>query len=311
MEVPPIVKMEEPPFVKKELVPFVKKEAAPLIKMEVAPLVKMEAAPVAESQEAPSRKVKETPLGALGEASIWKIEDTSGKVPGDPVLQTSPQGPQLERPPRPQTTIQGVTLTKMEPGDDPEVFLLAFESAASGALWPKEQWAMRLAPFLSEEAYAIYQALPFYTAEDYDQLKEAILDHMSMIEESYRKKFRSVTFTTGAKPRMVALHLRDLGRKWLKPEIRSPEEMLEHIVIEQFIKILPTQAAEWLTRQNVRTLDRAVQLVEGYLAGEAVGRACKEGTPKAWLSSWDGAQHTEGMMHVEFGYCVHEVIWEG
>ncbi|XP_078530519.1 uncharacterized protein LOC144817663 isoform X2 [Lissotriton helveticus] len=166
----------------------------------------------------------------------------------------------------PQLRANSMELVKMKPDDDPEVFLRRFECVAEKAMWPREQWASRLAPMLSGEALAIYQALPHYTAEDYDQLKDSLLDHLDLSEESYRKKFRNLAFTSG--PQRVACELRDLGRRWLKPELRSAAEIVELIVVEQFIGVLPPLAGEWLNRHQVQSLDLAVQLIEGFLAGE-------------------------------------------
>ncbi|KAJ1212349.1 hypothetical protein NDU88_000013 [Pleurodeles waltl] len=164
----------------------------------------------------------------------------------------------------PQNPAESMELVKMNPGDDPEAFLRKFECVAENAQWPKEEWASRLAPLLSGEALAIYQALSYYSAKDYEQVKGSLLDHLDRSEESYRKKFRSLAFTSG--PQRVACQLRDLGRRWLKPELRSAAEIVELIVVEQFICVLPEVAGEWLSHHQVQSLDLAVQLIEGFLA---------------------------------------------
>ncbi|XP_069086047.1 uncharacterized protein [Pleurodeles waltl] len=167
-----------------------------------------------------------------------------------------------------QTPIPGKELVQLKPGEDPEYFLRTFERIAECALWPKHQWPKRLAPLLSEEARLIYQALPSYAAEDYDQLKDALLRHLSVSEEVNRRKFRSVSFLSEAGLRAVASRLRELGKRWLKPESRSSEEIVEIIVVEQFIHILPGDAKEWLSHHQVQSLESAVRLIEGILAGE-------------------------------------------
>ncbi|XP_069485171.1 uncharacterized protein [Ambystoma mexicanum] len=159
---------------------------------------------------------------------------------------------------------------QMQPQSGLEDFLGEFEHAAEEALWPKKDWPMHLAPLLSGEALAIFQALPCQITEDYDQLKDAILEHVGMSEESYRKKFRSLKFTTGTRPQAVALQLSGLGRKWLKPGIRSSEEIVELIIVEQFIQILPEEAGEWLSNRPASSLDVIVQLIEEYSTGGVV-----------------------------------------
>ncbi|XP_069468445.1 zinc finger protein 436-like isoform X2 [Ambystoma mexicanum] len=180
-----------------------------------------------------------------------------------------------------------INLVKMEPGDDAEAFLLEFECAAESALCPKERWALHLEPFLSGEALAVYQSLPHCTAEDYDCLKEAIISHMGLGEEVYRKKFRSFLFTAGGQPRAVARQLQDWGRRWLKPESRSPEEIVELVVMEQFIKILPGGMLEMLNDQLVQSLDSVVNLIEDYLAGKDVGTSSADDNFEVITSVWD------------------------
>ncbi|KAJ1212117.1 hypothetical protein NDU88_007453 [Pleurodeles waltl] len=196
-----------------------------------------------------------------------------------------------------QMPVQIIKFGKMKPGDDPETFLRAFEFVAESAMWPKEEWAEHLGPLLSGDACAVYQALPHNTAEDYDILKEAILDHLGVSERSYQRKFRSVAFTEGAKPREVAHELRDWARRWLKPEIRSPEEIVEIIVVEQFIQILPQGAGEWISHHMASlSLDIAIQLIENYLAGEDFQAPPGEVETEVQMTPQVEEQHTEGII---------------
>ncbi|XP_078496397.1 zinc finger and SCAN domain-containing protein 26-like [Lissotriton helveticus] len=165
---------------------------------------------------------------------------------------------------------RGIKLAKMESRDDPETFLEAFEHEAKCARWPKEVWPKCLAPFLSAEAQSCYQALPISIAEDYDQLKQALLEHLGLDDERYQKQFRSLTLGAGVRPLSVASQLQDLGHRWLKPDIRSATEIVELIIMEQFVQILPAEAREWLSHHHVRSLARAVRLIEGYLAQQDV-----------------------------------------
>lgn len=162
----------------------------------------------------------------------------------------------------------GLRIVKMESGDDLEAFLLEYECAVESSQLPKDKWATQLLPFLAGEARDICQSLLPGITDDYDSLKDAILSRMGVTEESCRKKFRSLTFTTGVKPRTVANRLRDWGKRWLKPESRSSAEILEIVIVEQFIDILPEGAMKWLRHHQVQSLEQAVQLIEGYLPGE-------------------------------------------
>lgn len=161
-------------------------------------------------------------------------------------------------------------IIKMAPEDDLEAFLLEFECVAEGSMWPREEWASRLTPLLSGKAKEISQTLPPSLAANYHHLKDAILHNVGVSEETYRRKFRSLTFTPGVRLQTIAHQLKDWGRKWLKPESRSTAEMSEVIIMEQFTQILPEGAGEWLRRQQVQTLDSAVKLIEDTLLSKRV-----------------------------------------
>ncbi|XP_069465024.1 zinc finger and SCAN domain-containing protein 31-like [Ambystoma mexicanum] len=162
-----------------------------------------------------------------------------------------------------------INIVKIEPEEDPEEFLLACEYSAGGSLWSNDSSTVPLAAFVSREAQTTCQGFAHRTAEDYDRMKGVVHDDGPNLNgESFRKKFRSLTFTAETRPRTVANQLQDWCRKWLKPEIRSSAEVVELIVLEQFIQILPASAQGWLSHLEVQSVNSAVLLIESYMAGE-------------------------------------------
>uniref|UniRef100_A0A674IBQ6 Gypsy retrotransposon integrase-like protein 1 n=1 Tax=Terrapene triunguis TaxID=2587831 RepID=A0A674IBQ6_9SAUR len=88
----------------------------------------------------------------------------------------------------------------MVPGDDPEAFLVTFEWVAVVAGWAPEQWASILAPYLTGTAQTVYRGLSVEAAQDYSQVKAAILDALDVSPETFRQRFRSLTYATGNAP---------------------------------------------------------------------------------------------------------------
>ncbi|KAJ1168054.1 hypothetical protein NDU88_000009 [Pleurodeles waltl] len=176
---------------------------------------------------------------------------------------------------------------------DLEAFLSAFERVAVESLWPRKDWPRHLAPLFSGHLRAMVQTLPPHISEDYDEFKDAILEHVGVSEDRYRKEFRSLTFTAGERPQAVAHKLSTLGRKWLKPGVRSPDEIVELIIVEQFIQILPDGAGEWLSHRPVSSLEATVQLLEEYFMREAV--RCGEDNSNVRISAQKPEPLPEGM----------------
>ncbi|XP_078506410.1 zinc finger and SCAN domain-containing protein 12-like [Lissotriton helveticus] len=139
-----------------------------------------------------------------------------------------------------------IKCVKIEPEDDPEEFLLAYGCSAEGSLWIKDSCEAS-SSMSARDAHVSYEGLPHRTAEDYDRQKGILLDETEMSEESFRKKFRNLKFTPEVRLRTLANQLEEWCRRWLKPEIRSPTDIVDLIILEQFVQILPQGAQDWLS----------------------------------------------------------------
>ncbi|XP_055001335.1 neurotrophin receptor-interacting factor homolog isoform X2 [Sorex araneus] len=77
-----------------------------------------------------------------------------------------------------------------------------------------------------------------------------------------RQKFRGFRFEEAAGPRDALAQLRELCHQWLQPEMRSKEQILELLVLEQFLAALPQKLRVWVESQHPESCQAAVALVE-------------------------------------------------
>ncbi|XP_068383363.1 neurotrophin receptor-interacting factor homolog isoform X1 [Eschrichtius robustus] len=80
--------------------------------------------------------------------------------------------------------------------------------------------------------------------------------------ETARQRFRGFRFEEVAGPREALARLRELCRQWLRPEVHSREQVLELLVLEQFLGALPGKLRMWVESQHPVDCQEAVALVE-------------------------------------------------
>ncbi|XP_023563794.1 zinc finger protein 446 isoform X1 [Octodon degus] len=81
--------------------------------------------------------------------------------------------------------------------------------------------------------------------------------------EGARLRFRGFCYKEVAGPREALARLRELCRQWLRPESCSKEQILELLVLEQFLGTLPPEIQAWVQRQQPGCPEEAAALVEG------------------------------------------------
>uniref|UniRef100_A0A673V238 SCAN box domain-containing protein n=3 Tax=Suricata suricatta TaxID=37032 RepID=A0A673V238_SURSU len=79
--------------------------------------------------------------------------------------------------------------------------------------------------------------------------------------ETFRKCFRQFCYKDVTGPHEAFSKLWELCCRWLKPEMRSKEQILELLVIEQFLTVLPEKIQAWAQKQCPQSGEEAVALV--------------------------------------------------
>nr|XP_012597492.1 zinc finger protein with KRAB and SCAN domains 3-like isoform X1 [Microcebus murinus] len=80
--------------------------------------------------------------------------------------------------------------------------------------------------------------------------------------EYSRQRFRGFRYLEAPGPREALSRLRELCRQWLRPEMHSKEQILELLVLEQFLTILPGDLQSWVREQHPESGEEVVVLLE-------------------------------------------------
>ncbi|XP_062036544.1 zinc finger protein 500 isoform X4 [Lepus europaeus] len=86
--------------------------------------------------------------------------------------------------------------------------------------------------------------------EDFSWEEEPSLETPDPSPETFRQLFRLFCYQEAAGPREALSRLWELCCRWLRPELRSKEQILELLVLEQFLTVLPGDIQAWVREQQ-------------------------------------------------------------
>ena len=137
-----------------------------------------------------------------------------------------------------------------------------FERTAQREIWPEDQWAHIMAPFLTGPAQQASQDLPAETGRQYPALKQAILAYYGHNIAARAQRFHDCRFDVqGAVRTQIAQHAR-LAKRWLATgEGPSP---INWVLIDNTIRQLPLGARRVLAHQHPDTVDDLVKQLENW-----------------------------------------------
>ncbi|KAI5172210.1 hypothetical protein MUG91_G40n2 [Manis pentadactyla] len=80
--------------------------------------------------------------------------------------------------------------------------------------------------------------------------------------ETFRQRFRQFGYQESPGPREALTRLRELCHQWLRPEMHTKQKILELLVLEQFLTILPEELQAWVRDHQPENGEEAVSVLE-------------------------------------------------
>ena len=187
----------------------------------------------------------------LGELRGLRTAIHVGSQPSSPAASSvSLMAPQPQPPvPAPR---KDPKLLPFQFGEDIENYLLHFERIARTWAWPETEWAYRLVPLLTGKALEAYSAMD----------EERKFDISS---ETNRQRFRDPAVPQGETPTETYQRLKGLYRRWIKPDQCSVEDIGEAIVLEQLLRVFPSDIRTWVREREPTTGLEAAKLATQYV----------------------------------------------
>ncbi|XP_055988513.1 zinc finger protein with KRAB and SCAN domains 8 [Sorex fumeus] len=81
-------------------------------------------------------------------------------------------------------------------------------------------------------------------------------------QEHFRLRFRKLGYQETPGPREALIQLRALCHQWLRPDLNTKEQILELLVLEQFLTILPGELQSLVTEHQLENAEEVVTLLE-------------------------------------------------
>ncbi|XP_061475629.1 zinc finger protein 586-like [Rhineura floridana] len=148
--------------------------------------------------------------------------------------------------------------------DDAQDALSHTEGAAATTQWAKGGKRNRLGKRHTRTARET-QSVNSESGSGGEQASETEAAEESVSPECQRQRFRQFGYEEAEGPWEAYCQLRKFCHQWLVPERHTKEEILELVILEQFLAILPPEMLSWIRERDSESCFHAVALAEHFL----------------------------------------------